>query len=84
MPSQGRAGEIHIALRAEPAGQLTLTVRDNGIGMPSRVDFRNPSTLGRQLVTMLADQLEGTIAMDPQDGTTFTITFRELRYRARG
>jgi PAS domain S-box-containing protein len=80
----GRAGEIHIALRVEPTGQLTLTVRDNGVGVPPEVDFRNPSTLGLQLVTMLADQLEGTIAMDPQDGTTFTMTFGELRYRARG
>ena len=40
--------------------------------------------LGLQLVTILADQLEGTIVLDPQDGATVIITFQELRYRARG
>jgi two-component sensor histidine kinase len=54
----GRAGDIHIVLRAE-AGQASLSVRDNGIGLPQSLDFRNTESLGLQLVCLLTEQLGG-------------------------
>ena len=72
---QNRTGAVHIALHADTAQQAALVVRDNGIGFPDAIDFRHTESLGLQLVAMLTEQLQGTIALERADGTTFTLTF---------
>jgi PAS domain S-box-containing protein len=72
---QNRTGEVHIELHANTAQQAALMVRDNGIGFPDEIDFRHTESLGLQLVTMLTEQLQGTITLERADGTTFTLTF---------
>jgi PAS domain S-box-containing protein len=68
-------GKVSIALHADPSDQVTLTVRDDGIGFPADIDFRNSNTLGLQLVTGLVEQLQGKITMARDTGCAFTITF---------
>jgi two-component sensor histidine kinase len=72
---QNRTGEVHVELHADTAQQAALVVRDNGIGFPDETDFRHTESLGLQLVAMLTEQLQGTIALERDDGTTFTLTF---------
>lgn len=55
--------------------KLTLIVRDNGRGFPEKLDFRNTTSLGLQLVTTLVDQIEGDIRLDRSKGTCFEISF---------
>jgi two-component sensor histidine kinase len=55
--------------------KLTLTVKDNGIGFPEKLDFRKTTSLGLQLVTTLVDQIEGNIELDTTTGTEFKISF---------
>jgi two-component sensor histidine kinase len=43
--------------------------------MPESLDFRNPESLGLQLVSILAEQLEGQIKLDRTEGTRFEIRF---------
>lgn len=72
----GRKGEVRVAL-VPKNGMYELMVRDNGVGFPKGVDFRNTESLGLQLVTTLTDQLEGTIEMNSNGGgTEFRIWFR--------
>jgi len=54
-----------------------LIIKDNGIGFPKDMDFRNTESLGMQLVIMLAEQIEGRIELERKEGTTFTITFEK-------
>jgi PAS domain S-box-containing protein len=70
-----RRGEVSIILHADPSDQVTLTIRDDGIGFPADLDFRDSTTLGLQLVTGLVEQLHGTITMTRDSGCAFTITF---------
>jgi two-component sensor histidine kinase len=70
----GRAGDIHIVLRAE-AGQVSLSVRDNGIGLPESLDVRNTESLGLQLVCLLTEQLGGTLTLTREGGTAFAVSF---------
>jgi PAS domain S-box-containing protein len=72
---QNRTGEVHIELHADTTQQAALMVHDNGIGFPDEIDFRHTESLGLQLVTMLTEQLQGTITLERADGTTFTLTF---------
>lgn len=72
---QNRTGEVYIDLHAGTAQQAGLVVKDNGIGFPDEIDFHHTESLGLQLVIMLTEQLQGTIALERADGTTFTLTF---------
>jgi two-component sensor histidine kinase len=69
------SGEIHIELRSDAAPQVTLIVRDTGIGFPAGMDSRHPETLGMQLIHSLTEQLGGRLETESSIGTTFTLTF---------
>ncbi len=80
----GREGEIRIKLRSDDEGECILMVGDNGVGFAEGLDFRDAGTLGLELVNTLVAQLEGTVELDRSRGTTFKITFAELRQRKEG
>lgn len=67
-------GEIEITFTLLRGNRAVLTVRDDGVGFPSELDFRSTKSLGLQLVNTLASQLSGTIGLIRDRGTTFTIT----------
>jgi two-component sensor histidine kinase len=74
---QQHNGEISISLRAERDRQITFTVGDNGVGLPADMDVRNPKTMGLQSVMALAElQLRGAIDVSTQDGSLFSIRFK--------
>ena len=78
-------GEIRIKLRREGNGQYdvegcrstsyTLTVSDNGVGIPENLDIEDLDSLGLQLVTSLVDQLDGELNLKRNNGTEFTVKF---------
>lgn len=72
----GRKGEIRVTGKRE-GGTISLTVEDNGVGIPGSVDWRNTESLGLRLVTGLTDQLRGTVSLDRASGTKFTLIIRE-------
>lgn len=71
----GRGGQIRVRSFREPGGNTVLSVADDGIGIPERVNLAKSSTLGLQLVTLLADQLGGKITMRRSDPTEFVLSF---------
>ena len=54
---------------------FTLVYSDNGGRFPENIDFRNPETLGLQLVNALVEQIDGTIELEKGEETKFTIRF---------
>jgi len=72
----GRKGEIRVGLAFENE-RITLVVSDNGTGFPPDLDFRTAPSMGLQVVSTLVRQLEGTVELDRQSGTTLKITFRQ-------
>ncbi|MFP4412176.1 histidine kinase dimerization/phosphoacceptor domain -containing protein, partial [Coleofasciculus sp.] len=75
---ESRQGAITIKLISECDRRLTLTVQDNGIGLPEGFNPENPKTLGFQLIQALTEQLEGELEIKPDQGTQFTIRFFEV------
>jgi PAS domain S-box-containing protein len=71
---EGRRGSILVRLSASE-GVCRLVVRDDGIGFPPQIDFRQTETLGLQLVKTLADQLDGRVELNSDAGTEFVVTF---------
>jgi PAS domain S-box-containing protein len=70
----GRDGTVFITLKKDK-GKIRMIVADNGKGIPPEVDYRSTETLGLQLVTTLTEQINGTITMNRNKGTTFEIIF---------
>jgi len=57
------------------AGAVTLVIADDGAGLPEDFEQLKTKTLGLQMVTMLTNQLHGTLRVDSGEGTTCTLTF---------
>jgi two-component sensor histidine kinase len=73
-----RPGKVCVRLRpSERVGFYALEVSDNGIGIPESVSLRDGETLGLQLVSLLTDQIGGSVELDRSAGTRFTITFAQ-------
>jgi len=70
-----RKGQITVKMKKLKKG-LKLTVADNGVGIPDELDWKNSSTLGLKLVrTLVENQLDGSLDMESNNGTKFTIKF---------
>lgn len=54
-----------------------LHITDDGVGLPSKITMKNPSTLGMQLVSALSSQLSGTMEVHREGGTEFVIQFEK-------
>lgn len=67
-------GLIRIVLENKD-DELSLVIRDNGIGLPSDFDLENPKGLGVMLVKILAGQLGGSLVMTNDDGTRSEVRF---------
>ncbi len=60
----------------DDASTVRLTVRDNGVGVPEGFNINEGKTLGLRLVKILVeDQLQGTLDVIRDRGTTFDIEF---------
>ncbi len=54
---------------------FTLTVSDNGVGIPENLEIEELDSLGLQLVASLVDQLDGKLELKRDNGTEFIIKF---------
>ena len=71
-------GTIHIVVKGGTKKEkdlVTITVNDNGPGLPKGLDFEDSPSLGLQLVTVLTKQLNGKITLDNSKGAKYTLTF---------
>lgn len=78
----GRNGEISIKIDSNN-GKFILIVRDDGVGLPENLDFKNVKSLGLKIVAALASQLDGSIEHYSTGGTEFKITFKERKVQGR-
>jgi two-component sensor histidine kinase len=70
------AGEIELTLRNGLEGKGTLSVEDNGIGIPSQLDVNTSKSLGLRLVRLLTQQIRGSFELVRSDpGTSAHLQF---------
>jgi len=71
--AEGAPGTVRVRVRRGSDGLCTLTVIDNGRGLP-KIDPSRRTGLGLQVVAVMARQLGASLSMDTAPGTSFTIT----------
>jgi PAS domain S-box len=69
-------GEISVEL-VKTGRTITMTVSDNGVGLPYGYDPAGTGTLGMQLIHDLTAQIGGSLQIDRSGGTRFRIEFVE-------
>jgi len=71
----GQSGEIQIDFHRDN-DEYSLTVQDNGVGLPEDLNLENSESLGMQLIYSLVTQLDGRIEVSSVNGARFDITFK--------
>jgi len=74
----GRTGVVTVQSKpAKTAGSWQICVSDNGIGLPANFETRRTQSLGLQLVSDLAQQLAGSLEIEPcaPSGVQFCVNF---------
>jgi two-component sensor histidine kinase len=71
-----RRGAVTVTL-ARVGPDLTLTVADTGVGLPTTVQLDTATSLGFRLVRALAGQLDGVLRVTTSGGTRVQLTFAE-------
>lgn len=73
---EGRgAGTIFVSAK-KTGDRVVVSIGDDGIGLPAGVDPGSSSGFGLTLVSMLAQQLQGTLRMERGDGTKAVLDFK--------
>jgi two-component sensor histidine kinase len=72
----GKAGEILVTFKSDD-GEHTLSVKDNGVGMPEGFDISKSTSLGMSIIQSLSLQLGAKHEFIRKDGTEFIATFKE-------
>ncbi|HKK48568.1 MAG TPA: PAS domain S-box protein, partial [Alkalispirochaeta sp.] len=71
----GRSGgEVFIDLENTDS-QVTLTIKDDGVGLDRATVASKSTGFGLSIVTMLVEQFDGTFTMESDNGTTSTVAF---------
>ena len=65
-------GELYVGMEEEGENKV-LVVKDNGIGLPDKIDIYHTNTLGMQIVGALSTQLGGHPEIIRDKGTEFRI-----------
>ncbi|MHB8055581.1 MAG: sensor histidine kinase [Candidatus Aminicenantales bacterium] len=78
-----REGRILVELRENENEMIRLTVRDDGIGLAEGIEPGRSESLGFQIVSLLASQLEGRIDIRREAGTTISLRFKTPTYADR-
>lgn len=73
-----KKGTITIMLNKND-DKFILIIKDDGIGFPSNLNYKNTDSLGLELVNSLTKQIDGNIELNSVDGTEFRITFDETK-----
>ena len=79
-----KKGVISITTRFDNKNEIEMVIRDDGIGIPENLDFRNTKTFGLQLITgLVVHQLAGEIEINRNAGTEFRIRFKNFSGKER-
>jgi PAS domain S-box-containing protein len=71
-----RMRAIWICSSIHSDGEIILSIRDNGIGFPEKIDSDTTSSIGIKLMrTIVHDQLKGSFSINSNNGTEIVVQF---------
>lgn len=77
-------GHIDVQLRCSAYEEVTLTVADNGNGLPRGFHAENQHSFGMMLIRGLTGDLDGIYAIENAKGTTVNVKFKNTQTADNG
>ncbi|MDA3940318.1 MAG: ATP-binding protein [Spirochaetia bacterium] len=68
------SGHIEVIVK-ENNGKITLTIQDNGVGLPEGFNISEAKGFGLMIVKILCEQLKGDFTIENKKGTRSTLEF---------
>lgn len=75
---KAQPGIVRIGLNLE-GDRVSISVADNGVGLPEGFSPKNDGNLGLELVRTLVDQLDGKLEVKAGQGVAYLLTFERYR-----
>src|SRR3569623_377706 len=80
--NDGREGTLRITLSGREGGEISLSVADDGPGLPPNFSMSQSNTLGHQVVSTLIRQLGAKLTVQGENGARFAFTWKLAENRA--
>ena len=77
----GKEGRVGVSLRSVKEHEFELIVADNGCGIPESIDWKNPQSMGLELISTFVEQLHGLVEINRNEGTVVRIRFKEIGHK---
>jgi two-component sensor histidine kinase len=77
---QDEHGTVRISLKPIDEERLELRIADSGKGFPANFDWKNSTSLGLQLINLLAQQLKGELYVINRNGLEIVLIFKPTWY----
>lgn len=71
-PQGGGTVAVHVG---DASGRMTMTVSDDGVGVPEGFDAKSVRSFGWRLIDRLVTQLKGTVFVTRANGTRVSVSF---------
>ena len=78
---EGERGTVNISLQTTGDQWIEMRISDNGRGLPSGFEWKNSTSLGLQLINLLAQQLKGELWIASKNGLEITLKFKSARFK---
>jgi PAS domain S-box-containing protein len=69
--------KLLVSFKEETANNLSLTVKDNGDGLPQKYDEHPSDSLGMTIVNQLVKQLDADFEVHQNGGTSYSLQFKK-------
>ncbi len=69
-------GVISISLKNSPANQITLTIHDNGKGLPLSFSAPKSNSMGMHVMQGLSDEIGAQFNIESRNGTYISVSFK--------
>ncbi len=70
-----RTGTVWVILIPEDEEKYTISICDDGIGLPDDFNIKNSQSMGMQIVQILVEQIEASLEFSGKNGACFNILF---------
>jgi PAS domain S-box-containing protein len=66
-------GKVEITME-DTGKKISITISDNGVGLPEKINLAESKGLGMQIITMLTKQINGSLEITGNPGTVYRLT----------
>ena len=77
--NDNKKGEIFINMKKDKNEYLHLVISNNGVLLPDGINYKNPVSIGMELIRIMIIQLSAEVELQKEKGVLYKFRFKELK-----